>query len=210
MKLLRTLDEKVDAKRAAVVVIDMQNDFCSEGGFIDRLGVDLSRRKKLIPRIRHLLDEARKSGIMVVHVYYNGDPKYFSGAMLERLERKNESEPYCMPGTWGIEFVPELAPRDDEIAIGKHRYSAFFETELDMLLASHGVETVILAGAATNNCVDGTGRDAFYNGYYVVVLSDGTVAATEELQQATLATVDHAYGVIASVKEVVSAWNTAD
>jgi ureidoacrylate peracid hydrolase len=209
MEILRSLDEKVDPQRAAVLVIDMQNDFCSDGGFLDRLGVDLGQIKAIIPRIKDVLEKAREHGVLVLHAYYDGDPKYFVGPMLERLERKNESEPYCMPGSWGIEIVAELQPRGDEIVIPKHRYSAFFGTDLDMLLKARGIQTLVLAGTATNNCVDGTGRDAYYNGYYVVVLSDGSAAPTEEIQRATLATVDHAYGVVATADEVVAAWERA-
>lgn len=209
MEILRSLAEKVDPRRAAVLVIDMQNDFCSEGGFIHRLGFDLTRRRGAIERIAAFLEQARAAGVPVMHARYDGDPTYFDAPMLERLERKNEAEPYCMPGTWGIEFVPQLQPLANEAVINKHRYSAFFGTELDMLLSSAGIDTLILAGAATNNCVDGTGRDAFYNGYYVVVLSDGTTCATDELQRATLATVDHAYGVVATIDEVVATWNSS-
>ena len=206
MEILRSLEEKVDPRRAAVLVIDMQNDFCSEGGFLDHLGVDLGPIQAIVPRIKGVLEKAREHGVLVLHAYYDGDPKYFVGPMIERLERKNESEAYCMPGSWGIEIVEDLRPEEGEIVLGKHRYSAFFGTDLDMLLKARGISTLILAGTATNNCVDGTGRDAYYNGYYVVVLSDGSAAPTEELQRATLATVDHAYGVVATADEVSAAW----
>ena len=209
MELLRSLPEKVHPSRAAVMVIDMQNDFCSEGGFLDHLGVDLGPIQSIIPSIARLIDEGRRQGVQILHAYYDGDPQFFLGPMLERLERKNEAEPYCMPGTWGIEIVPGLKPAPDDRIIPKHRYSAFFGTDLDMLLKSTGVETLILCGTATNNCVDGTGRDAFYNGYYVVLPSDASAAPTEELHQATLQTADHAYGVVSTVDEITDIWRHA-
>ena len=101
MELLRTLEEKVDPSCAAVMVIDMQNDFCAEGGFLDHLGVDLGPIQAIVPTIRRLLDSAREHGVPVLHAYYDGDPRFFLAPMLERLERKNESDAYCMPGSWG-------------------------------------------------------------------------------------------------------------
>jgi ureidoacrylate peracid hydrolase len=187
-------------------VIDMQNDFCSEGGFLDRLGVDLAPIQAIIPGIARLIEEGRTHGVRILHAYYDGDPRFFLGPMLERLERKNEAEPYCVPGTWGIEIVPDLKPAPEDRVIAKHRYSAFFGTDLDMLLKSNGVETLILCGTATNNCVDGTGRDAFYNGYYVVLPSDASAAPTDALHQATLQTADHAYGVVSSIDEIIDIW----
>ena len=201
MELRRTLEEKVDP-------IDMQNDFCSDGGFLDHLGVDLAPIQAIVPAIRQLLDKARAREVTVLHAYYDGDPRFFLAPMLERLERKNESEPYCMPGSWGIEIVDELQPREGELVIGKHRYSAFFGTDLDMHLKANGIETLILCGTATNNCVDGTGRDAFYNGYYVVLPSDASAAPTDELHRATLQTADHAYGIISTTDEIIAVWNS--
>lgn len=207
MGLLRSLDEKVDPARVGVIVIDMQNDFCASGGFLDHLGVDLGPIQAIVPRIRRLVDAARMHRVTVMHAYYDGDPAFFAAPMLERLERKNEAEPYCMPGTWGIEIVSELRPVDDEFIVGKHRYSAFFGTGLEMFLESKGIESLIVCGTATNNCVDGTARDAYYRGYYVVLPSDLSAAPTEELHQATLQTADHAYGVVCRSDEILAAWS---
>ena len=207
MEILTTLAEKVDPERAAVLMIDMQNDFCSQGGFLDRLGVDLGEIQASIGRAQELLSKARAAGVPVIHAYYDGDPDYFVVPMLERLERKDE-EAYCLPDTWGIKFVDGLEPEPGELVIGKHRYSAFFGTDLDMRLRSMGISSLVLGGVASNNCVDGTGRDAYYNGYYVVMTSDASAAPTVELHQATLTTVEHAYGVVASTDEITAIWET--
>lgn len=203
--LLRSLHEKVNPDHTAILVVDMQNDFCSEGGFLSQLGVDLSNVGRIIPEIQRLLNRARASNIPVIHIRSHFDPEYLLPPMLERLERKN-SPPYCIQGTWGAEFVPGLAPEDADIVITKHRYSGFFATDLDMRLRARGIRTVILTGTATNNCVDGTGRDAFYEGYYVVLLSDATTAPTAELHDAALQTADHAYAVVHTVEDVTKQW----
>src|SRR5438128_12071687 len=100
MEFLRTLEEKVRPGRAAVIVVDMQNDFCSQGGFLHKLGVDLGDIQAAIPRARLLAQKAREAGVPVIHLYYDGDSGYFVGPMLERLDRK-DSEAYCLPGSWG-------------------------------------------------------------------------------------------------------------
>src|SRR5262249_10179485 len=94
-----------------------------------------------------------------------------------------------------------------DIVVTKHRYSGFFATDLDLILRARGVQTVLLAGTATNNCVDGTGRDAFSLGYYVVLVDDCTSATDPEVQQATLKTVDHAYGIVVPLHDVIGIWD---
>lgn len=206
MSVLTTLEEKVDPSRSAVLVIDMQNDFCGEGGFLHNIGIDVVNEiQPVIPNIKRLVEAAREAGTPVIHLYYDGNPEYLYGPMLERLHRKEE-EPYCIPGTWGIEFVDELKPEPGELVIGKHRYSGFYGTDLEMRLRSLGVESVILTGTATNNCVDGTGRDAYYNGFYVVCVNDGAAAPNKDLHNAAMATCEHAYGVVADTDEIISIW----
>ena len=171
------------------------------------MGVDLGEIQASIRRAQELLKKARAARVPVIHAYYDGNPDYFVGPMLERLERKDE-EAYCLPGTWGIEFVDGLEPEPGELVIGKHRYSAFFGTDLDMRLRGMGRSSLVLGGVASNNCVDGTGRDAYYNGYYVVMVSDASAAPTVELHRATLTTVEHAYGVVATTDEIAALWET--
>jgi ureidoacrylate peracid hydrolase len=206
--LLASLADKLKSDRVALVVVDMQNDFCSEGGFLTKLGVDLTDIRAAIPKIGELLETARRRGIMIVHLYYDGNPEYFDAPMLERLARK-DAEGYCLPNTWGIEIVPELQPLDGELVIGKHRYSGFFGTDLNMRLRGAGVETVVLTGVGSNNCVDGTGRDAYYHGFYVVVASDAAAAPSRALHEATLQTVEHAYGEVADVATIVAEWESS-
>ena len=77
-------------------------------------------------------------------------------------------------GTWGTEILPELTPEQDDIVVAKHRYSGFFETELDAILREHGIESLVFTGCTTSVCVDSTLRDAFYRDYRCLLLSDCT------------------------------------
>jgi ureidoacrylate peracid hydrolase len=111
-------------------------------------------------------------------------------------------------GTWGAEFAPEVAPQADDLVVTKHRYSAFFATDLDMLLRARGIRTIVLSGTATNNCVDGSGRDAFALGYYVALAADASAATSRELHEATLQTADHAYATITDCASIVATWKS--
>lgn len=196
----------MNSMHAAVLVVDMQNDFCSKGGFIDRLGLDISPMQRIVPRVRRVVGSAREHGATVVHMKSHFDPVYLLPPMQERLERMG-AEPYCVSGTWGAEIIEDLTPEQDDVVIVKHRYSGFYGTSLDAQLRERGVKTVLLAGTATNNCVDGTGRDAFYNGYYVVLASDASAVASPDLHHAALKTAEHAYAVVATVEDIVAIWD---
>jgi ureidoacrylate peracid hydrolase len=205
VNLLRSLRDKVEPDHTAILVVDMQNDFCSEGGFVHGLGIDLSACWQIVPNVQRLIEAARRHGVLIVHIRSHFDLAFLLPPMLERLERKH-AKPYCVSGTWGAEFIRDLQPDVSDLVVTKHRYSGFHATDLDMQLRARGIQTVVLTGTATNNCVDGTGRDAFYVGYYVVMVSDATACGGADAQAAVLKTAEHAYAVIASVDEIVKVW----
>lgn len=199
------LEERIDPNTTAVIVVDMQNDFCSPGGYLDHLNADLSQVPVTVDRISQLISGARKVGARVIHIQSFFDRPYLNGAMTDRLDRLN-IEPYCVSGTWGAEFIPALQPAPDETVVVKHAYSGFAGTSLAGVLSEGGIRTVILCGTATNNCVDGTGRDAYYQGYLVVLASDAACAPSIALHNHAVETARHAYAVIAEVDEIQSAW----
>lgn len=199
------IHERINPATTALVVVDMQNDFCSPGGYLDKLGADLTAVEPTARQIARLLDSARSAGVKVVHIQSWFDGKYLNRPMLERLERFN-IEPYCVSGSWGADFIDDLRPLEGEEVVVKHTYSAFQKTRLDDVLRDAGISTVVLCGTATNNCVDGTGRDAFYAGYHVVLAPDAACAPTAALHEHAIATAKHAYAVIAEVAEIEAAW----
>ncbi len=199
------LFEKLDPATTAVVVVDMQNDFCSAGGYLDKLGADLTAVGPAVEGIARLLHAARAAKVKVIHIQSWFDREYLNEPMIERLDRFG-IQPYCVSGTWGADFVDELTPQEGEEVVIKHAYSAFHKTRLDEVLSSSGIRTLVLCGTATNNCVDGTGRDAFYAGYYVVLVPSAACAPTRELHEHAIATAKHGYAVIAEPEEIEKAW----
>jgi ureidoacrylate peracid hydrolase len=201
-----TLEEKVDPRHTAVLVIDMQKDFTTSGCFWDELGqLDAAAMEGVVDRLVGFLDAAREHGVPVVHVMANYDPQYMNEPMHERLYRHGIGR-YCQSGTVGIEFHEGLEPLPGERVVVKHRFDAFFDTELDVLLESRGVRSLIMTGVAVHGCVDSTSRHAYFKGYYVVFGADLTGGASPEVHQMTLDSMELMFGVTATADEIVDAW----
>ena len=184
----------------------MQKDFTTPGFFWDNLGqLDTDAMADVAGRLRAFLDTARGHGVPVVHVMANYDPMYMNGPMHERLYRHGIGR-YCQSGTAGIEFHEGLEPSPGETVVVKHRFDAFFDTELDVLLQSQGIKSLILTGVAVHGCVDSTSRHAYFNGYYVVFGADLTGGATADVHRMTLDSVNLMFGVTATSQEIVGAW----
>ena len=213
--ILRTLEEKVDPRHAALIVIDVQNDFCAPGGMMDNEGLDVSSAQAMGDRMPGLIDAARRAGSTVVfvrNVYSSSGNSYLSDVWLEQATRRR-GESYtkrdvCAAGSWEGDFYGEISPLPDETIITKHRYSGFHNTDLQTVLRANGIRTVVLAGVATNVCVETTAREAFVRDYYVILLDDGTATYTDADHAATLSIIDRNFGQVATIAEVVDAWGS--
>ena len=216
MDLLRTLEDKTHPAHAALVTVDVQNDFCHERGFLGALGAPMGLIQAMVPRLRRLLDAARSRGVPVIHVISHHDEEYASPVVTEQKLRHGlpmeldgrplKDAPYCLKGTWGAELYGIDARPGEEIIV-KHRYSAFRGTNLDVVLRSRGIQTVILTGVATNACVESTGRDAYMHDYYLVFVGDATATTSQAAHDATLANIDQFFGQVATCEAVAAAWD---
>ena len=204
--VLLTLEQKVDPGHTAVLVIDVQNDFCALGGYYDRTGAELAGIGEMVPRLDRFLSNARAAAVPVIFVAAGYDAEYQSSVQRERhLRRFGRVFPVCPSGTWGAEFFV-VAPKPGEPVIVKRRYSAFHGTDLDLLLRNRGIRTLVLAGVATNVCVETTARDAYMRDYYVVIVGDCTAARDGQVHRAALANVEANFGVVSTADALVSAW----
>jgi len=199
----------VTDRNPALLVVDMQKDFCAEGFGAQRAGRDLSAARRAIPVIEGLLQAARDGGVRVAHVGFSTLPDHGSDSgpwLAQRRRATYSSDTLCIAGSEGAEFVPELAPADGEWVVRKHRYSAFSGTDLDMLLRSAGVRSVVVTGVSTNACVESTLRAAFDLDYYVAVPPDAVGSWDQRLHEATLANVEHRFGVTPASTELAQIW----
>ena len=161
-EILVTLEERIAPRHTAIVLIDMQKDLVYDGYLCDQAGRDLTATRSVIPTMRRLLKAARSCGALVCHVGFSTYPDHGSDSgpwLAQRRRSTYSSDKLCISGTDGAEFIDELSPADGEIVVYKHRYSAFKGTDLDMVLRSRGIRTVITTGVSTNVCVESTLRD---------------------------------------------------
>lgn len=207
--MLRTLEEKVDPKHAALLVVDLQNDFCHNEGLLARQGRDRSMANQMVPRLIRFLSEARQRGLMVVFIRVINNQWTLSpiGREHELRLHPETSGIVCQEGSWGAEFY-EVVPQSDECIVTKHRYSAFIDTDLDVILRSKGIKSLIMTGVATNVCVESTARDGFMRDYYVVFVNDCTAATHIEDHEATLRNIQNSFGVVATAEELITAWRS--
>lgn len=207
--IVDSFEAKVARQHTALVVVDVQNDFCAPGGYYGRTGADVGAIHDAVSRLQGLLEAARSGGVMVVFVRAVYDDVFLSPVQKERHRRRfGEVMPCCVSGTWGAEFF-EVHPRPNELIVDKHRYSAFVGTELDLVLRAQGIKTLVLAGVATNVCVDSTARDAYMRDYYVVVVDDCTAARTDAFHRSALANIELAFGAVVNSQAVAGAWTPA-
>lgn len=179
----------IDTAQAAVVVVDMQNDFCSKGGMFDRGGVDISMVQNAVEPTRRVLAAARDSKIKIVYLKMGFRPDLSDLGSDESPNRVRHlhfgvGQPSTAPDgrqgrflirdTWNTDILAELAPQPNDIVLYKHRFSGFFQTELDDVLRGLGVKNLIFTGCTTNVCVDSTIRDAMFRDYCCVLLADCT------------------------------------
>jgi ureidoacrylate peracid hydrolase len=203
--MLRTLDEKVDPSAAALVVVDVQNDFCHDEGAFARMGRDVEPIRAMVPRLQELIDAARTAGVPVIFLAYTQSDATESDVLVEQRSRGRAGLPYCREGTFGVELY-EVAPKPGESVIAKRRYSGFIGTDFDVILRSTGRRTLVMTGIATNGCVEATARDGFMHDYYIVMVDDCCACYSAELHQATLTNCRDAWGVVATSDELMSIW----
>jgi ureidoacrylate peracid hydrolase len=185
---------RFDARRTAVLIIDMLNDFCKPGGAMVLPGYE-----RLVAPQRAVIEAARETGAAVIFVVDSHRPN------LRRDREFLKRTPHCLEGSWGARLIEDLEARSDDIYVIKRRYSAFFNTDLDLTLRDLEVTTVIVTGVVTNICVRSTVHDAFFLGYQVVVPEDAVAATGPREQDSSLYDIGTHFGIVSDSRTVVAA-----
>ena len=197
--------ERIDPSKTAVLVIDVQNDFCSPEGWFGKVGHDLSIIHGAVGKLKGFLGAARDAGNTMIFVRGVYDRKYLSQAMIERHERDGLPLEHCIEGSWGADYY-EIAPAASDIGLIKHRYSAFIGTELDEILKERGIENLIMTGITSNVCVESTARDGYMYDYRIAFVSDCTGTYSQTLHDASLENIKRSFGVVVTSDELIEAW----
>lgn len=212
-------DGDLRAENTALIVIDMQTDFCGKGGYIDLLGYDVSLSRACIPPIQRVLRAFREHGYPVIHTREGHRPDLSDlpankrwrsrrlqdgGAGQTGIGDPGPSGRVLVRGEPGWEIIPELAPLPNEPIIDKPGKGSFCATDLDMLLRQRGLRNLVLTGITTDVCVHTTMREANDRGYECVILSDCCAATDVGNHEAALKMVTMQNGVFGAVSDSAS------
>ena len=201
----------MDLEKAALIIVDMQNDFIHDKGFVRKssegIGVpaeSLDLLKKPIPFIQRLAESFRTNGKDVIYIYTAWEKDYSDIALpLKKMGPKAKEMGALVKGSWGTHIIDELAPQQNDHMVMKKAYGAFFQTPLDRTLRNLGVNTLVMTGVATNFCVETTAREAVAYGYDIIMVKDGTATFDPEGHQATLKVITTGFGEVMSTDEVL-------
>ena len=172
----------LDPATTAVVLIEFQNDFTSDGGVLHGAVSEVMDKTNMMKNTREVIDAAHAAGVTVMHapITFTAGYNEISSHPYGILEGVVDGNAF-VKGTWGAAIVDELAPADDDIVIeGKRGLDTFASTNLDFILRSKGIKTLVLSGFLTNCCVESTMRSGYENGYQVITLSDCVAATSPE------------------------------
>jgi len=188
------------------MVIDMQNDFVREGAIME-----VKEAKRQLPKIKALIDQCRALDVPVIYTVHQTDPTYNP---LEIASFPHLKDAGMRAGTDGIEVVDALAPEPGDTVLRKRRYSAFYQTDLDLILRNiknddkgdsvPAVDTLIICGTVTNICCESTARDAYFRDYKVIFGSDVCSAITKQQHAASLVNMD-LFGQVMDCESIIRA-----
>jgi nicotinamidase-related amidase len=197
MELHQTLEATINPRLTALLVTDVQNDFCRD-----------EPRQAMIPRIARVLEAARNAGVLVVYIQNTVLPDGLSDAPSDLMRRRKLgiNTEVTIEGTWGHQIVDQLQPRPKDPVVRKHRLSAFIGTTLDIMLRSKGIETVVVTGTATHGCVINTAYGAIAHNYYVVVAEDAVASWRKDLHDAALLLMRNTINYVVDTDRLIAAW----
>lgn len=209
----------MDLNRTAIIIIDMQNDFCAKGGWVDHLGVDYTPDRAAIGPLQQLLPALRTAGVPVIWVNWGNRPdlKNMPPNQLHLYKPSGEGiglgEP--LPGSgahvlekdsWAAAVVDDLKQEPDDIRVDKYRISGFWDTPLDSILRNLGTRTILFAGVNTDQCVLHSLTDANFLGYGCLLVEDCCATTSPDYcREATVFNVKKCFGFVTDSLRVIDA-----
>lgn len=197
--------------RSALIIIDPQRDFCSEeGALAKRFGFDMAEIQRTVPQLNDFIEEARRWGILVVWVR-----EVFADRKMRASHKSlwgSGSDIWLIrEDSPGIEWYDAMVePREDEPIVTKWQYDAFEDTDLELLLESRGISTVLMTGFTTNVCVETSARHAYIRGYHVLLVTDCCNSTTPAEHESAVFNIGTYFGRLTTANEIVEAWKAEE
>lgn len=204
----------LDPKHTALLMIDMQNDFCSPKGKFAQAGRDCSATEAIVPTCQKLLESARAANVFVVHIQQSTLPggQSDNGGWIAFKTRDGKAPTYATVNTWGWEHIDELKPKNDdengryfEPVVIKFRPDGFLYTQLDLLLQANGIKTVVCCGCTTEGCVMATVMGAAFHNYYTCVAEDAVATSVDGAHEHAIWLMRKRY-IVRTTDVIVAQW----
>jgi ureidoacrylate peracid hydrolase len=189
---------KLRKRRACLLVIDMQNEFLAEDG-----AVFFHYAEAVVPNIKRLLSAFREASLPVIFTGHVHEDPAVDGGMTAEWWPDIKMGKSLIKGTKGVEIFGALKPQRNERIIWKHRYSAFYNTDLELILRGMEVTDLVIVGVLTNCCCESTARDAFFRDFRVFFLADGTAASEPEFHLASLKNLAYAFAYVTTTDSIL-------
>ncbi len=187
--------------RTALVVVDVQNDFCQVDGIFGKKGFDLSRVETSVERLLPFIARCREWSMPIVFVRTIHSRWTDSDSWVGRMAGAGKEMPICRPDSPGAEFY-KVEPRAEDFITTKHRFSGFVGTDLNLVLRARGIETLLMTGVASNVCVETTARDGYNLDYRIIFVEDCCGAFSDEEHASAITNMNKYFGVATDSKTV--------
>ena len=191
----------LEAGKTAVVNIDLQNDFLHPEGIYGKTDIDISHMRRTIEPTKRLMGELRRRGVPIIWTRHGTKNLVDGGPFMEL--RPHLREEGLRQNTWGYEILDDLSPESADWFVEKTRLSAFFQTNLEMVLRSLKTETVLITGVLTNQCVGATTKDAMFRDFKPIVVEDCTGTTMPHLHDAIIECIRNGWGSVRSLDKVM-------
>ena len=209
----------IDLKRTAIIVIDMQNDFCAKDGWVDSIGGDYTADRAPIAPLQGLLPALRQHDVPIIWVNWGNRPDLLNMPPNQIHLYKNSGEgvglgdplpangePVLQKDSWAAAVVDELAPHEKDIKVDKYRISGFWDTPLDSILKNLGIRSILFAGVNTDQCVLHSLTDANFLGYGCILVEDCCATSSPDFcTEATVWNVKKCFGFVCNSSDILAA-----
>lgn len=190
-----------DIGNFAIMVVDLQNDFCDNKGVFASLGLNVEPAQKVTQRIIDFLDRIKVKNVPVIFTKQIESAK-ITPLNLKRQFSNDKLKAVCAPNSWGADFY-KIKPKNKDYVIEKHTYDVFSNPQTDEILKRHEIKTLIITGVNTDVCVDTTLRSAFTRGYQIIVPKDLVGTMNTQGEEYYLKIFDRFFGDVVHSQDII-------